>query len=86
MGGVIPFTREPLRQPHILQTKGKTHIKKLLNWEVLDYGLPITPQIREQLGKGRRMTTGVICDRPMTHPEVIKLFARRASRRRSSRS
>jgi hypothetical protein len=75
MGGIVPFTRAPMQQPHILQTKGKQHVKKLLNWEALDYSMPVTPQIREQLGKGRRMTTGVICDRPMTCPEVIRLFA-----------
>ena len=73
--GIVPFTRVPMQQPHILQTKGKQHVKKLLNWEALDYSMPVTPQIREQLGKGRRMTTGVICDRPMTCPEVIRLFA-----------
>jgi hypothetical protein len=76
LGGIVPFTRAPLMQPHILQTKGKTVLKKLLNWEAIDYSIPVTAQIREQLGKGRRMTTGVICDRPMTSPEVIRLFAR----------
>jgi hypothetical protein len=67
LGGIVPFTRAPLMQPHTLQTKGKTVLKKLLNWEAIDYSIPVTAaQIREQLGKGRRMTTGVICDRPMT--------------------
>ena len=56
--GLSPFTRQPLEQPHILMTKGKSKPLKTLNFEALDYNKPVTPQVREKLGKGRRLTSG----------------------------
>jgi hypothetical protein len=72
--GLYPFTRKPLMAPHIIATKGHTARKKTLNYDVIDYDKPVKAQVAYQLGPGGRMTTGKICDFPLTHENNIKLF------------
>jgi hypothetical protein len=72
--GLYPFTRKVLRSPHILATKGKTKKIPTLNYEALDYGKPVSPQVANLLGPGGRLTTGRICDLPLSHENNIKLF------------
>ena len=72
--GLYPFTRKPLMAAHIACSKGKTVKTKTLNYDAIDYHKPVKPQVAHQLGPGGRMTTGKICDFPLTHENNIKLF------------
>ena len=45
-----------------------------LNYEALNYSKPIKPQLANLLGPGGRLTTGRICDYPLTHENNIRLF------------
>jgi hypothetical protein len=74
--GLVPFTRQPLQQPHILATKGKSKKRKVLNFEALDWerdSESMTEQVRRQLGKGVRLTSGWYSGRPYTSDEAIKM-------------
>ena len=72
--GLHPFTRNPLMAAHIASSKGKTVKTRTLNYDAIDYDKPVKPQVACQLGPGGRMTTGKICDFPLTHENNIKLF------------
>ena len=73
--GHVPFTRRPLHQEHIYSTKGATDKTKTIDYEKIDYSKPVRPQLREILGKGKRLTTGTVCGKLMTDPENVKLFS-----------
>ena len=73
--GLSPFTRQPLQQPHILATKGKDRPQRTLNFDKLDFSKPIHAQVREQLGKGVRLTSGFYSGKPYTHEGAIRMDA-----------
>ncbi len=72
--GLSPFTRLPLKSSHILQTKGHSVKKQTLNYEAIQYGVAVTKSLQELLGKGVRLTTGKICNKPLTHEDNVKQF------------
>ena len=49
-----------------------------MNYDALDYGIsygkPIRAQLANLLGPGGRLTTGKICDFPLTHEKNMALF------------
>jgi hypothetical protein len=72
--GLCRFGETPKYAAHIQATKGKTVKKNTINYEVLEWGKPIHPQMMNQIGKGNRLTSGKVCGVPMTDENNLKLF------------